>query len=179
MKFDKETIIVIMVCIVLITLCNIFLVPDRPQPPAKEQTVEKTAEVKKAETVSEKDSKTAEKPADKDQKAEQKDDKSVDQKTDSKAAPKAEQKPELKEAPKAEQKPEPKPAAAVAQETILENDHTIFYFNNNGILSKIVSKKIKKTKSDSLITFEEYPRDAAYLNFLHEALCVMIENAIS
>ena len=29
------------------------------------------------------------------------------------------------------------------------------------------------------ITFEEYPRDAAYLNFLHEALCVMIENAIS
>ena len=32
---------------------------------------------------------------------------------------------------------------------------------------------------DTPITFEEYPRDAAYLNFLHEALCVMIENAIS
>ena len=133
MKFDKETIIVVMVCIVLITLCNIFLAPDRPQPTAKKQTVEKTADVKPAEATTEKDGKATEKAAE--QKVEQK---------DGKADKTVEQKAELN-------------AAAAAPETTLENDHTIFYFNGNGILTKIVSKKIKKTKSDSLITFNEFP----------------------
>ena len=111
-----------MVCIVLITLCNVFLTPKQTQQPAAEQTAVQTQNSEKpAEVAPSKDNKPAEKPA-------------------------AETKVEQKQLP----------VPVNAKETLLENDQTTFCFNGNGILTKVVSKNIKKTKSDSPITFDEF-----------------------
>ena len=59
MKFDKETAIVVIVCIVLITLCNTFLAPEKPAPQEKSvKTEEKanTAETKQTVKTEEKKS---------------------------------------------------------------------------------------------------------------------------
>ena len=131
MKFDKETIIVVMVCIVLITLCNVFLSPKQvPQQPAKEQTVVQN-------TVKPADAKTV-------------------NAVPGKADTKKDNKPVAKSAAPAKS-PQLNPAPVVVKDTVLENKYTAFYFNGKGILYKIIAKNIKKTKADTPITFNEFP----------------------
>ena len=107
MKFDKETIIVVMVCIVLITLCNVFLSPKQvPQQPAKEQTVVqntvKPADAKPVNAVP------------------------------GNADTKKDNKPVAKSAAPAKS-PQLNPAPVVVKDTVLENKYTAFYFNGKGI----------------------------------------------
>ena len=141
MKFDKETIIVVMVCIVLITLCNVFLSPKQTEQPQQTVNEQVAAETQNTEKPAEAAPVNADKPADA---------------KPAEAAPANADKPAEKPAV-ADQKADQKtiPAPVDDKETLLENDQLTFCFNGNGILTKVVSKNIKKTKSDSPITFDE------------------------
>jgi len=173
-KFDKETAIVVIVCIVLITLCNMFLAPDKDAPEAeevkKEETSSKKEDKKSADTKTDvkeaktevkdaaKDAKTEVKGAAKDAKAEVKD-AAKDAKAEVKDAAKdakAEVKDAKTEVKSAEKQPVMKPAAPAPKDITIENDLAVFHFNEKGVLHEIVVKNLHKTKSDDPILFKEF-----------------------
>ena len=140
MKFDKETAIVVLVCIVLITLCHTFLGPAKQDAEAIQQTTEEKSE----SAVTEKNA---------DEKVQQ----TADKKVDEKAQQAADKKVDKKVVEKIQQTADKKADAVVLQrKASIQNDIAVFYFDSAGKLHEITAKNIKRTKTGEPVVFKEF-----------------------
>ena len=129
MKFDKETAVVVIVCIILITLCHTFLSPAPAETKPASAVTEEQAE---AETKGSGETAVH----------------GNAEKSQVSAAKKADIKPVSVPG---------KNAAPVLKAASVENDQAVFFFNSNGILHEIKAKNIKRTKSEEDIVFKSFP----------------------